>query len=136
LRVVLVERRGTIGEGVAYSTRESAHLLNVPAGRMSAWPDRPDDFAQWAARRYGNVSHGDFLPRQWYGEYLRELVQSAAREAETETQLEVVFDEVRRVDQHPAGGGMVHRARGSALRAEAVVLAIGHRPPSDPIGRV
>lgn len=30
---------------------------------------------------------------------------------------------------------MVHLARGDSLRAEAVVLAVGHRPPSDPIGR-
>ena len=29
---------------------------------------------------------------------------------------------------------MVHLGRGPSLRAEAVVLAIGHRPPSDPIG--
>ena len=36
IKVVLVERRGTVGEGVAYSTRESSHLLNVPAGSMSA----------------------------------------------------------------------------------------------------
>jgi hypothetical protein len=51
IKVVLVERRGAIGEGVAYSTREPVHLLNVPAGRMSAWPDRPDDFVRWASRR-------------------------------------------------------------------------------------
>jgi uncharacterized NAD(P)/FAD-binding protein YdhS len=135
VRVVLVERRGAIGDGVAYSTRDSAHLLNVPAGRMSAWPDRPNDFVEWAARRYGNASPADFLPRQWYGEYLRELVQSAAREAVDAAQTAVVFDEVRRVDRHPVGGWMVHLARGNSLRAEAVVLAIGHRPPSDPVGR-
>jgi uncharacterized NAD(P)/FAD-binding protein YdhS len=29
---------------------------------------------------------------------------------------------------------MVHLAREASLRAEAVVLAVGHRPPSDPIG--
>ena len=63
VNVVLVERRGTVGEGVAYSTRESAHLLNVPAGRISAWPDRPDDFLQWASRRYGDIKPTDFLPR-------------------------------------------------------------------------
>ena len=32
LRVVLVERQGAIGEGLAYSTRQPCHLLNVPAG--------------------------------------------------------------------------------------------------------
>jgi hypothetical protein len=65
VKVVLVERRGAIGERVAYSTREPVHLLNVPAGRMRAWPDRPDDFVRWASRRHGEVRPTAFLPRQW-----------------------------------------------------------------------
>jgi uncharacterized NAD(P)/FAD-binding protein YdhS len=134
VEVVLVERRGTLGEGLAYSTRESAHLLNVPAGRMSAWPDRPDDFVQWAARHYGPVCSTDFLPRQWYGEYVREALLSTAEEARPSARLTVVFDEVRRVARHPSGGWMVHMAREHSLRAEAVILTVGHRPPSDPIG--
>ena len=134
VKVVLVERRGAIGEGLAYSTRESAHLLNVPAGRMSAWPDRPDDFVQWASRRHGEVRPTDFLPRQWYGEYVRESLLSTAEEAGESAKLAVVFDEVRRVARHPSGGWMVHLARETSLRAEAVILTVGHRPPSDPIG--
>src|SRR5262249_969383 len=50
--------------------------------------------------------------------------------------LTVVFDEVRRVARHPDGGWMVHLAREPSLRADAVVLTVGHRPPSDPIGRL
>jgi uncharacterized NAD(P)/FAD-binding protein YdhS len=141
LRVVLVERRGAVGEGLAYSTREPVHLLNVPAGRMSAWPDRPDDFVQWATRRQGpatsaarGVLPGDYLPRQWYGDYVRESLLTAAGAA-GQAELSVVLDEVRRVARHPAGGWMVHLAQGRSLRADAVVLAIGHRPPLDPIGK-
>ena len=62
VNVVLVERRGSVGEGLAYGTRDPAHLLNVPAGRMSAWPDRPDDFVRWATERYGQVAPQEFLP--------------------------------------------------------------------------
>jgi uncharacterized NAD(P)/FAD-binding protein YdhS len=135
LQISLIERRGAVGEGLAYATREPAHLLNVPAGRMSAWPDRPDDFLEWALQRYGNVGPTDFLPRQWYGEYIREtLLASAADTGETE-RLSIIFDEVRRVARHPRGGWIIHLARGASLRADAVILAIGHRPPSDPIGR-
>jgi uncharacterized NAD(P)/FAD-binding protein YdhS len=134
LRVAVVERRGAIGEGLAYGTREPSHLLNVPASRMSAWPDQPDDFVRWATRRYGNIAPSDFLPRQWYGEYVRETLLAVAREVRDSAELSVVFDEVRRVSRHPTGGWIVHLARGDSLRARAVVLAIGHRPPSDPIG--
>ena len=135
-RVVLIERQGAVGEGLAYATRDLAHLLNVPAGRMSAWPDRPDDFVQWASRRYRPVAPGEFLPRQWYGEYVRETLNAAAHEARSAAHLTVIFDEVRRLARRPGGGWMVSLARGASLSADTVVLAIGHRPPPDPIGRL
>jgi uncharacterized NAD(P)/FAD-binding protein YdhS/predicted metal-dependent enzyme (double-stranded beta helix superfamily) len=135
LEAALVERKGAVGEGVAYGTREPVHLLNVPAGRMSAWPDRPDDFVQWASRRSGEkVSPGAFLPRPWYGEYVRETLLATVAQAGKAARLSVLFDEVCRVARHPAGGWMVHLARGPSLRVEAVVLALGHRPPADPVG--
>ena len=37
------------GRGTAYSTPETAHLLNVVAGRMGAWADKPGDFAETVA---------------------------------------------------------------------------------------
>ncbi|QVL31359.1 FAD/NAD(P)-binding protein [Telmatocola sphagniphila] len=135
VNVELVERRGTIGEGLAYSTRESIHLLNVPAARMSAWPDKPDDFLHWAQRRHPGVTGKDFLPRQWYGEYVRESLLTTAEEAGAHAKLDVILDEVRRLARHPQGGWMVHLGRGTSFRTDAVILAIGHRPPSDPIGK-
>lgn len=133
-RIVVVERRGAVGEGLAYGTRETTHLLNVPAGRMSAWPDRPDDFLQWATSRHPNVRPDGFLPRQWYGEYVRETLLETARELDKEAELSILFDEVRRVARRPEGGWLVHLARGPSVRADAVVIAVGHRPPDDPIG--
>src|SRR6478752_8856574 len=43
-RVTLIERGDGFARGVAYSTREPRHLLNVRAGNMSALPDQPDHF--------------------------------------------------------------------------------------------
>lgn len=134
LRVVVVERRGAVGEGIAYGTREIAHLLNVPAGRMSAWPDEPADFVEWARSRYGNVRPDAFLPRKWYGEYVRDTLLTTARDVEETCKLSVIYDEVRRIAHRPDDGWLVHLARGASLRANSVVLAIGHRPPDDPIG--
>lgn len=135
VHVTLVERQGVVGEGLAYGTRDPSHLLNVPAGRMSAWADRPDDFLQWLSRRGEPATPGDFLPRRVYGEYVRETLMSAAAAAGPSAKLSVVFDEVRRLARRPDGGWVVNFARGTSLTASAVVLAIGHRPPPDPIGR-
>ena len=42
--------RGSLGRGTAYSTRTSCHLLNVPAGRMSAFPEDPRHFTSLVDR--------------------------------------------------------------------------------------
>src|SRR3954471_729522 len=70
--IVLVERRSELGRGVAYSTREPDHLLNVPAGKLSALPDVPDHFARWAG-----APEGAFVPRGRYGEYLEQTLQES-----------------------------------------------------------
>src|SRR5208282_1704670 len=49
--------------------------------------------------------------------------------------LDVLLDEVRRVARRPSGGWLVHLATGASLDADVVVLAIGHREPSDPLAR-
>ena len=137
LRVVLLEQRGSIGEGLAYSTREDCHLLNVPAGRMSAWPDQPDDFLEWVSQREPGVTADDFLPRQWFGKYIRQTLLQAAADAEDPAgpgiSFSVQFDEVRRIARHPDGGWMLNLARGTSVRSDAVLLAIGHRSPNDPL---
>jgi uncharacterized NAD(P)/FAD-binding protein YdhS len=42
LHLLLIERSGPPGRGVAYGTQCPDHLLNVPAGRMGAFPEEPD----------------------------------------------------------------------------------------------
>ena len=46
-RIVVIERSGTFGRGIAYADGGAAHLLNVCAANMSAFPDDPDHFARW-----------------------------------------------------------------------------------------
>ena len=41
IRVTLIEKRPTIGRGMAYSTAQPGHLLNVRATNMSAFADDP-----------------------------------------------------------------------------------------------
>ncbi len=102
---------------------------------MSAWPRPPDDFLIWARKRNSSARAENFLPRQWYGEYVRETLLSAAQQAGPSAKLSVQFDEVRRVARRPEGRWLVHLERGTSILADAVVLAVGHRPPSDPIGK-
>ena len=48
-RISLVGRAAGQGRGIAYATKAECHLLNVPAGRMSLFADRPNHFLAWLA---------------------------------------------------------------------------------------
>jgi uncharacterized NAD(P)/FAD-binding protein YdhS len=43
-RIYLIERTTPAGSGLAYSTSQPGHLLNVPAARMSAFADKDSHF--------------------------------------------------------------------------------------------
>ena len=46
-RILLIERNRRFGLGLAYSTGNSNHLMNVRAGNMSAISERPAHFVEW-----------------------------------------------------------------------------------------
>lgn len=77
-RVVIIEPRAALGRGTAYSTPYAGHLLNVPAGRMSAFGEDPDDFVRFLRERYGETyDAAAFVPRRVYGEYLERIARDA-----------------------------------------------------------
>ena len=72
---VLIDGSGRVGKGVAYSTTEPAHLLNVRAEGMSAWAGEPDHFA----RRFeseGGERRG-FAERRLFARYLGQILDEA-----------------------------------------------------------
>ncbi|HEY8208956.1 MAG TPA: FAD/NAD(P)-binding protein [Myxococcaceae bacterium] len=126
-RVALIERQARAG-GVAYGTRRPEHLLNVPAGRMSADPADPLHFVRWAKGRVRGVAPGAFLQRRRYGEYLRWFLENAVRAAAPGVELVRVRGEAVRVSKG-RGGYRVRLRSGRSLRALWVVLATGNAAP-------
>jgi uncharacterized NAD(P)/FAD-binding protein YdhS len=118
----LIDGSGRAGKGVAYSTTEPAHLLNVRAEGMSAWAHEPDHFA----RRF-EAEGGDrrgFAQRRMFGRYLCEILDQAIESGRTD----VVHASA--VGAERAGGKWrVILDDGSAIQAGAVALAIGNQEP-------
>ncbi|KJK03510.1 hypothetical protein UB43_03150 [Pseudomonas sp. 21] len=81
LRLSLINRSGRLARGLAYGTRSASHILNVPAERMSLFPDQPSDFLDFARLRMPDAKPGDFLPRRFYGDYLQDRLGHAIAEA-------------------------------------------------------
>jgi uncharacterized NAD(P)/FAD-binding protein YdhS len=135
---VLVERDGSWSTGPAYATQDPRHLLNVPAGKLSADSTRPCDFVDWASTRERGVSAHSFLPRRLFGEYLRHSLEGAERAARP-VALSKVSAEVTRIDvgcakNRDRGPVRVELRGGRALLAAHVVLALGN-PPSRALAR-
>jgi uncharacterized NAD(P)/FAD-binding protein YdhS/predicted metal-dependent enzyme (double-stranded beta helix superfamily) len=133
LHVVLFDRHSSFGEGAAYRTAETSHLLNVPAARMSAWPDQPEGFLAWARARDPRVGPGDFLPRRTYGEYVRATFLEAAARAGERVTADIRQEEIIEIVRRPSGALELSSATGTVVEASAVVLATGHRAPDDPL---
>ncbi len=132
-RILLVEQGDEIGRGLAYQVGPDQHLLNVPAGRMSADSADPNQFVRFAQGRKSGVAAGDFLPRPLYGEYLQDLLKSAERDAPQRVELETIRGRVCGIHRiGGAGSFLVYVADHGSLRADNVVLASGDPPPVCP----
>jgi uncharacterized NAD(P)/FAD-binding protein YdhS len=97
-RLVVVEPSSSLGRGVAYGAHHPLHLLNVRTRDLSVRASQPGDFLNWAFRQldqgenhaglHEGLAH-TFLPRQLFGEYVRERFFEAA-EARGDVELRVV----------------------------------------------
>lgn len=135
LHIVLIDRQPAIGEGIAYRSNDARHLLNVPVNRMSAWPDRPDDFLAFARSLDPSVKPGDFLPRKLYGQYVRRTLLELAESACDRLSVEVIKDEATRLSPSASSCWHIETAAGRSFQADVAILTVGHRPPNDPFAR-
>ena len=131
LRVALIDRDGRHGLGQAYSTTHPAHLLNSPAGAMSALAGDPGHLTRWAAE--AGLPHDGFLPRNAYGRYLTELLTAAERSAQPAARVSHITSEVVAIRRGGHGRALrLHLAADGRIDADAAVLATGNLPPVPP----
>lgn len=128
VRAVVIDPAERLGLGMAYATRCPAHLLNVPASRMSALADDPGHFTAWLAERYaGTYGPRSFVPRTVYGEYLVDVVEAARRDAGDR------FEHVRASALALASaesGPAVACSGGVTVRGDVLVVASGNSLPA------
>jgi uncharacterized NAD(P)/FAD-binding protein YdhS len=130
VRIVLIDR-AEIGRGVAYRRSSDAYRLNVPASRMSANVDDPDEFLTFAQRRVPGARGEDFLSRELYGEYLESSLRRAESDAPPEIELQRLHGLVIAIERIPRTSTyQVHLDDGRIVCATDVVLALGNPSPA------
>jgi uncharacterized NAD(P)/FAD-binding protein YdhS len=127
LRVTLIEKRPHFGQGMAYSTLLSAHVLNVNASGMSAHADDPGDFARWVLERgLADPAAGPFYaPRSLYARYLKELLDDLEERERRTGRLRLIREESLSISPTPSGVE-VALANGTSVVGHLAVLATGH----------
>lgn len=124
--VHIFERSGELGKGIAYSTENPNHLLNVRASNMSAYPDEPDHFYNWLLENHSEKitwELGSFAPRKLYREYLNALLEPYL---ETENpRLFIERDEIVEVTTD-RGRPVVLTISGHHFSGSAVIVATGN----------
>jgi uncharacterized NAD(P)/FAD-binding protein YdhS len=122
-RVILIDQRPGFGLGLAYSTPSLRHLLNVPAGKISALPDQPNHFLNWLRKNHDPAAtEKTFAPRAVFGRYIQSLLASTGS---LEQEIATVVD----VRLH-GSGAVLALDNGCEIRADLVVLATGNFDPA------
>jgi uncharacterized NAD(P)/FAD-binding protein YdhS len=127
-RLLLLDRAGDFARGIAYRSLEATHLLNVPAGRMSALADEEGHFLEWLRAVDRSAGPETYAARRRYGDYLEELLQRT-QEAAKGVLLERRKAEVRGAEEVEEGVRLQCRP-GPDVVARHAVLALGNPAPA------
>ncbi|GAB3866055.1 FAD/NAD(P)-binding protein [Nocardioides maradonensis] len=122
LSVTLVDPAERWARGAAFGTADERHLLNIPASRMSAYPDDPTHFVEWHRGTHGPTPPYSFLPRGRFGDYLASTLERAIAASGVDVEhLRALATGIDRDGQ----GAVVRIGDPRGLAADAVVVATG-----------
>lgn len=131
LHILLFNRSGRLARGLAYGTRSNSHILNVPAERMSLFPEKPSDFLEFARQELPAAQAGDFLPRRLYGDYLQTRLDQAIAQRSTKVDFDYVHGHV--IDLSRESKYFQLRLDNDQLTTcDRVVIATGNFSPATP----
>jgi len=137
-KVTVIEPRAVLGAGLAYSTLDPAHRVNVPASRLLVLAEEPGAFDEWFKASEAAASDPEALlpdgraypQRALFGAYVDGLLRQAAgapfaNPFEHIQSLAISIDRATR-------GFRISLDNGGFAEADIVVLAVSHPPPAVP----
>ncbi len=142
--IIIIERNGEFGPGLAYGTGQKGHLLNTSAGLMGIFAQEPLHFVDWMRQNRErieqeypgtDVNPDAYPPRPLYGQYLQamfeEYVQLAKQhnipvERCQEEAVDADLTDRKRSDNEVVNERVtVTLASGRTFQADVLVLATG-----------
>ncbi len=134
--IAIVGDESDFGRGTAYRTELPYHRLNVPAGRMSVFPDRPNDFVDWLGENGITTDPLAFASRGDYGLYLRDRLANLLRRREQRARVDFIRAKASACRPDGAGGFSFVLENDDQLHAKNVILCLGVGSASLPVQTV
>ncbi len=138
IKILLVDKQNFFVKGVAYNSYSDTHILNVPAAKMSAFPDEPDHFLNWVLTQpaYSDKNKellgAAFLPRNVYGNYLVHLWNETQQLAQQKDVILEYHDaEVNGLDVLDSSVNVLLDNE-TTVTLDKVVIATGNQTPRNP----
>lgn len=132
--ITMINTGHPIARGIAYSTSNVNHLLNVRVSRMSAFTEDTNHFTNWILSKqeyseYHSDSLGEcFVPRKMYGHYLDELYHSIISDHSKNIDFTYIDDVV--IDLKKSENIFtVLLKNNQAIEGVKAVLCTGNQPP-------
>jgi uncharacterized NAD(P)/FAD-binding protein YdhS len=127
LEIVIIEKSGELGRGLAYSVPSDRCKLNVPANAMGAFPEAPGGFFDWLLPFDSSVTPDEFVSRERFGRYLQSLLNDHLQRYQPSWRH--VTDEALDLEFDPTSATFtVSLATAPAVVADFCVLALGNMP--------
>jgi uncharacterized NAD(P)/FAD-binding protein YdhS len=123
--IAVVSDDSGFGRGTAYRTELHLHRLNVPAGRMSAFPATPNDFLEWLQKRGRDANASSFVSRHDYGLYMRDTLASMLRPQRQRARVDFVKSRAKAMAVGEAGERRIRLANGEVITGRNIVLCLG-----------
>lgn len=135
----VIEPADELGRGVAYRATHALHRINVPAERMSLFPDDPLHAARWFFDKGilpGDGSSADaaghhYVARSDYGAYIQDTLHQAVAEARGAARLRHHRTHAQDVRRQGDRWSVV-LADGTIISGDYVILSFGHAAPRAP----
>lgn len=134
--ITVIDPLPELGRGLAYSTREPAHRINVPASQMSLRPEAPADFLNWLEHS-GLIEDSDLAPdgevfvqRGLFGRYVAEHLTPYLRDGSVTHQRARLMNVTATRGFDPTL--RLSLSNGSSELADVLVIATGNPLPEIP----
>jgi uncharacterized NAD(P)/FAD-binding protein YdhS len=135
VRIVVVEPREKLGAGLAYSTGEPVNRINVPAGKMTLYPDDPESFLRFALNKEILLTDSEaiatdglpYLRRSDFGAYVLAEIEPYIRTGA----IEHIKSSVTAIKKS-GNGWLLQTGDGKTMSADVVAIAVSHPEPALP----